>query len=173
MSSFRVAGDSTDAVPAFHATALRHPAAAELHTASFVPNDVHLGGDGAAPFIVLTGTPRGRALTCDAYVGRAILLYAVLCDQKCIDSWRAPLLDNSQHELTLEHIQAVDCHRDPDLVVHRILQRMILTKMLQAVYEATCRYTSMRRAQHGRQEHAAAADVPRRAASPRWRVGPG
>ena len=46
-------------MPAFHATALRHPAAAELHTASFVPNDVHLGGnDGVAPFIVLTGRPR-------------------------------------------------------------------------------------------------------------------
>lgn len=40
--------------PAFQARALRHPAAAELHTASFVPNDVCLGGD-AAPFIVLTG----------------------------------------------------------------------------------------------------------------------
>ena len=49
------AGDSADAVPTFHATALRHPAAAELHTTSFVPNDVQLGGDGAAPFIVLTG----------------------------------------------------------------------------------------------------------------------
>ena len=48
-------GDSTDAAPAFDATALRHPAAAELHTTSFVPNDVRLGGDGAAPFIVLTG----------------------------------------------------------------------------------------------------------------------
>ena len=41
--------------PAFQARALRHPAAAELHTASFVPNDVSLGGD-AAPFIVLTGS---------------------------------------------------------------------------------------------------------------------
>ena len=49
------AGDSADAVPAFLATALRHPAAAELHATSFVPNDVHLGGEGAAPFIVLTG----------------------------------------------------------------------------------------------------------------------
>ena len=40
--------------PAFKACALRHPAAAELHTACFVPNDVSLGGS-AAPFIVLTG----------------------------------------------------------------------------------------------------------------------
>ena len=48
-------GDSAEAAPAFRATALRHPAAAELHTTSFVPNDVRLGGEGAAPFIVLTG----------------------------------------------------------------------------------------------------------------------
>ncbi len=53
----------------FSAVGLRHPAAgAGLHSGTFVPNTVHLGGD-SAPFIVLTGPNMGGKSTLMRQVG--------------------------------------------------------------------------------------------------------
>lgn len=53
----------------FQAQALRHPALGLPSGGSFVPNDVHLGGQ-APPFLVLTGPNMG---------GKSTLLRQVCC----------------------------------------------------------------------------------------------
>lgn len=56
-------GESSDEVPVFKASALRHPAGIGGYgPGGFVPNNVHLGGD-SAPFMLLTGPNMGGKST--------------------------------------------------------------------------------------------------------------
>lgn len=73
--------DGGQQAPWFYAKDLRHPTAGAALTGgfSFVPNNVNLGGDQHAPFMLLTGPNMGGKSTLLRQVCLAVILAQVSC----------------------------------------------------------------------------------------------
>lgn len=72
--------------PWFYAKGLRHPTAGAALAAgnSFVPNNINLGGEQHAPFMLLTGPNMGGKSTLLRQVCLAVILAQVYCSSLCL-----------------------------------------------------------------------------------------